>query len=167
MSLQPTQDTWSKQCFPLFCDSTANPAEEEFAAGKLFQHVQREEEGAQGGIGQTDQEQEINPDYFGGGGHRLQVRMRRQPEVRRLTIKSIDILTADYANAGMGAGLFGWKLLAGGQFYLTVCGARACCETGHLDNEADNWQRNKVLIYRCHNFLLSMTVFCSVFVCVL
>ena len=63
-----------------------------------------------------------------------------------MEIKSIECKTADYPNAGMGAGLFGIKALAGGEFYMKVCGPRDCCETGHLDNDDNNWRRNEVKI---------------------
>lgn len=31
---------------------------------------------------------------------------------------------------------------------MTACGPFGCCDTGHLDNEANNWQRGKVDTFR-------------------
>jgi hypothetical protein len=67
---------------------------------------------------------------------------------RSLVVKSLQFLTADLHNAGMGSGLFGFKALAGGQFYLTACGPIGCCQTGHLDNKEGNWHRGKVTLNR-------------------
>ena len=46
-------------------------------------------------------------------------------------------------DSGMTKGLFG---IGGGRFYVTVCGPRGCCESGHLDNDDNNWERGQVML---------------------
>eukprot|EP00095_Tigriopus_kingsejongensis_P005171 maker-scaffold237_size242172-snap-gene-1.26 protein:Tk05171 transcript:maker-scaffold237_size242172-snap-gene-1.26-mRNA-1 annotation:"Hemocytin" len=71
------------------------------------------------------------------------MRYKRQSPVRDLVVHDVECLTADLPRAGMTSGLFGFKALAGGEFYLTICGPKGCCETGHLDNQQNNWERGQ------------------------
>lgn len=72
---------------------------------------------------------------------------RSPPTVYPYVIESIQCLTADLPYAGMSSGILGVKALAGGEFYVRACGPKGCCDSGHLNNEEDNWQRAKVYCY--------------------
>ena len=82
----------------------------------------------------------------------FQRRVKRQtawePSVP-FVISSVKTLTADLPGAGMTKGLFG---IGGGKFYMRICGARGCCETGHLDNRENNWERGQVNANIIHRY---------------